>query len=266
MKADGRIGIAEVRASQNLAKASIPLLMRYLFVPASWPLTVAAARAGFSPNGATFARALLSATGLAILAYPTGGTLAVGIVLVILSKIADSVDGNLARLGDRASYFGKYADGLIDMVEDLAFPLALAIHLWLTGSGAEGVVLSGAVAIFSLAVVFLAIYRLPMFELILEKEKGSNACEAARLAHPGWRDFFASRFGKAILFCDAHGVNAAYDARFAGLVAGLALGALDVYLTCLAALYAAGACFFLFVRLARGFPALDVHRRSRSAA
>ena len=260
-----RVGIADVRRSQNLAKTSIPLVMRYVFVPIAWPLTAAAARFGLSPNGATVVRGNFSALGLILVSCPSETVFGLGLGLVILAKIADSVDGNLARLQDRASYFGKYLDGLIDMVEDLAFPLALGAHLWLAGAAGPEVLLHGAIAVLSLAVVFIAIYRLPLFELSLKTERGEGALAEGRAAHPRLNAFFASSPGRAVLWCDAHGVNAAYDARFIFLALALVSDALGSYLAFLAALYATGAAFFCAARVARGYAQLDVPRRSRSA-
>lgn len=261
-----RVDITAVRASQNLAKSSIPLIMRHAFVPAAWPLTVIAARLGFSPNGATLARAAVSASGLTLIACPTGATFAAGLGLFVLAKIADSVDGNLARLQDRASYFGKYVDGLVDMVEDLAFPLALAAHLWLAGETGAWVLLAGAVAVFALAVVFISIYRLPLFEAVLERERGTDAATTSRAAHPRLDSFFQSGAGRILSAVDAHGVNAAFDARFLALAGALVLDLVPAYLVFLASLYVVGACLIGASRVLRGLLVLDVHRRSRSAA
>ena len=263
---NARIDIAAVRASQDLAKSSIPLIMRHAFVPAAWPLTVIAARLGVSPNGATLARAAVSACGLTLIACPSGTAFAAGLGLFVLAKIADSVDGNLARLQDRASYFGKYVDGLVDMVEDLAFPLALAAHLWLAGEADDWVLLAGAVAVFALAVVFISIYRLPLFEAVLEKERGAGAAVASRAAHPRLDSFFQSGVGRILRAIDEHGVNAAFDARFLALAAALILDFVPTYLVFLASLYALGACLIVVSRVLRGLLVLDVHRRSRSAA
>ncbi|MBM3541018.1 MAG: CDP-alcohol phosphatidyltransferase family protein [Actinobacteria bacterium] len=262
----GPIGISDVRASQDLSKASIPLVMRHLFVPAAWPLTVAAARLGLSPNGATALHAAISAAGLILMASASKTLFAFGLILFVLAKISDSVDGNLARLQDRASYFGKYVDGLVDMIEDLAFPFALGLHLWRTGAPADHSLVPAGLAVLALAVVFIAIYRLPMFELILEKDRGTDAAAGARAAHPGLASFFESRPGRILLYCDTHGVNVAFDARFLGLAWALLIGGLAGYLEFLAALYVIAAILFVCARVMRGYAALDIHRRSRSAA
>lgn len=262
----GPIGISDVKASQDLSKTSIPLVMRYLFVPAAWPLTVMAVRLGMSPNGATLAHAAISAVGLVLMASASTTLFTLGLALFILAKISDSVDGNLARLQDRASYFGKYFDGLVDMIEDLAFPLVLGLHLWRTGVPADESVVLAGLAVFALAAVFIAIYRLPLFELSLEKDRGAGAMAGSRAAHPRLETFFASGPGRILLYCDTHGVNLAFDARFVGLAWALVAGSLTGYLVFLTALYAVAAALFVSVRVMRGYATLDVHRRSRSAA
>ena len=262
----GPVGISDVKASQDLSKTSIPLVMRYLFVPAAWPLTVMAARLGMSPNGATLAHAAISAVGLALMASASTTLFALGLFLFVLAKISDSVDGNLARLQDRASYFGKYFDGLVDMIEDLAFPLALGLHLWRTGAPADESLVPAGLAAFALAAVFIAMYRLPLFQLTLERDRGTDAMAGSRAAHPRLEAFFESGPGRMLLYCDTHGVNLAVDGRFLGLAWALVTGSLTGYLAFLAALYAVAAALVVSVRVMRGYATLDVHRRSRSAA
>lgn len=242
------------------------MVMRYVFVPAAWPLTVAAAWLGISPNGATLFHAALSTGGLAMMLSESSAYFAIGLSLFILAKICDSVDGNLARLQDRASYFGKYLDGLVDIVEDLAFPLVLGLHLLHLGAPAQDTLIPAGLAVLALAIAVIAIYRLPLFELILEKDRGTEESVRSHTDHPRFKAFLASRFGRFLLYCDAHGMNATFDARYLGLACALVAGSLSWYLEFLAALYAVTAILIVSVRVIRGYVTLDVHRRSRSAA
>ncbi|MCX7353307.1 MAG: CDP-alcohol phosphatidyltransferase family protein [Alphaproteobacteria bacterium] len=240
--------------------------MRFVFVPAAWPLTVVAARIGASPNQVTALRVALILAGAVCIANPSAAGLIMGLILYVLAVIADSIDGNLSRLQDSASYFGKYFDGLVDMMADLLFPLALGIHLWLSKEASPAPVLVGAAATLALSFVFLLIHRFSMFELLLEKEQRRSGLPAGPANHPWLNAFLASPAGRAVLTFDARGMNSVFDLRYAGLAAALCWDRLDLYLVLLAFLYGVAALLFIASRIMQGYATLDVRRRSRSAA
>lgn len=261
-----RIGLAQVRASQNLAKVTIPLVMRLVFIPMAWPLTVIAARLNASPNQITALRTILIASGALGIACPAPWSLPGGLALYLMAVIADSIDGNLSRLQDSASYFGKYFDGLVDMLADLALPVAIGLRLWLLTPTDPLPVIWGVGASIALAITFLLIHRLAMFELMLEKAGGAGKSLPKRAAHPRLDTFLRSPAGRILLAFDRHGMNVVFDLRYIGLAAALCASRLDLYLVALAGLYALTALAFSVSRLLRGYDALDVRRSSRSAA
>lgn len=260
------ITIADVRASQNLSAASIPLLMRYVFVPAAWPLTVVAVRVGLSPNQTTLIRAVAGLTAMFLISQGSSALLYAGCLFLLIVLVGDSVDGNLCRLQDRASYFGKFFDGLVDMAIDLMFPFALAIHLWRTDAAGPTIFVYTGFGILALAFVFLVIQRSSFFNILVLQQAGQGAVEGSKQRHPGLLRFLnLSRAGNALAYFGAYGMNLVFDLRYLGFILALLTGGLTGYLYALDALYVAGFFFLCVGRVARAYVEIDVHRRSRSA-
>lgn len=231
--------IAAVRASQDLGKAALPLVARYVFAPASWPLTALALRCRISPNAVTAFRAVLALLAVAATAFTLWGA-----ALFAACAVLDHVDGSLCRMQDRATYFGKFIDGLADMAADLMLLPALALHCAVQG-GPAWAGAAAALGTAGLAVAFLALYRLPLLEM--------QAHVAARPSRG------------ALGLVDAHAANALFDIRYAALAPLLALGA-PVTILFLGALYLLAGTALAATRTARASGSLRIHRRSRSAA
>ena len=87
------IGVAKVRASQDLARAGLPLVARYCFVPPAWIITVAALRLGATPNAITALRAGLVVIACALIVSPLFW---LGLALYLLAVVLDHVDGKSA--------------------------------------------------------------------------------------------------------------------------------------------------------------------------
>ncbi len=98
---------------------------------------------GWSANAVTYVRSALSVVVLLLLgsgAYPLQVAAVFGFYVVF---VLDCVDGNLARLADSASYWGKFVDGLSDLLCIGFAPLAVGIGLYLE-EGAGGALMGGA--------------------------------------------------------------------------------------------------------------------------
>ena len=79
---------------------------------------------GVSPNGMTvaaFAVGMLAALGIA------SGSTWIGLVLLLLSRLGDGLDGWIARASGRQSDLGGYLDIVLDFVFYGAIPLAFAL-------------------------------------------------------------------------------------------------------------------------------------------
>ena len=88
---------------------------------------------GWSADGLTYFRAGLGAWAVAILISPDYRAAVLGCTLFYLCFVLDCVDGNLARLHNSASYWGKFIDGLVDFIFILGAPSAVGISLFLSG-------------------------------------------------------------------------------------------------------------------------------------
>ena len=86
--------------------------VRPLFAKLVTPAASALASRGVSPTVITWIGFALAGAGAATVA---SGSTRVGLALWLLSRIADGLDGVVARLGGRQSAFGGYLDITLDM-------------------------------------------------------------------------------------------------------------------------------------------------------
>lgn len=147
---DSRITAADVRASYNRNVKS-HFAVTWFARPIADLWTPVFFNRGWSANEVTLLRTVVSF--LALILLGTGRWEAhIGAVAgFYVGFILDCVDGNLCRLNDSASYWGKFIDGLSDSIYVLLAPLATGIGLWFSASSG-GALLAGAV-ITSLALI-----------------------------------------------------------------------------------------------------------------
>jgi phosphatidylglycerophosphate synthase len=109
-------------------KPSDGLVCRYLNRPLSRPITLAALRAGFSPDTLTITSFLVALVGAAVIGF--GGhwwTMLLGGLLVQAGNALDGVDGEAARISLRASRRGALLDTTLDRYADLAVIAGLVV-------------------------------------------------------------------------------------------------------------------------------------------
>ena len=259
------MSLSSVRASQDLSGAARPVTMRYLAIPASWPLTVVAHRLGLTANTATLLRGLLALVALGAIAAPAGAFHLAGLALYAFALVLDHVDGNLCRIDDSASFFGKYFDGLVDAISESLLPLALGLSIWLTGGNGD-LLLAGATAAIALVLIQNEILRhaITSRELTLAEAAGGKIRKRAHASLETW--LAGPAMAPLEGFLDRHALNLLWDLRYGGLLVAVPLGAMDVYLYVVAATHTGVLAALVPVRLLRGYADFDVHRRSRSAA
>lgn len=111
-------------------------LLDIVFRPLSFPATVPFLRLGWSPNQVTLLSggcALISFVSIAIGSWPALG---IGAALYFVSVLLDYVDGNVARMQDTATFFGKFLDGTKDKLVYGLLPISLALA---AGSRSNGI-------------------------------------------------------------------------------------------------------------------------------
>ncbi len=104
---------------------------------------------GCTANGVTSARVLLAVICLVALAIPGTGGAVLACVGFYICFVLDCVDGNLARLRDAVTFWGKFIDGLADFIFVLGAPLAAAIGIYWAGGDAVWLLLGCLVTAMS---------------------------------------------------------------------------------------------------------------------
>ncbi|MDP7549507.1 MAG: CDP-alcohol phosphatidyltransferase family protein, partial [Alphaproteobacteria bacterium] len=122
-------------------------------------------------NQMTTLRLGLAVLALLLLIAAPPGLRWLAAVLYYLCFIGDCLDGNLARLSDGASYWGKFYDGVADRFYYAAAPLAAGIGMWRETSQAWPLI-AGAVAAMLFTYNDLISNRLQYFRLWMEGQTG----------------------------------------------------------------------------------------------
>src|SRR6056297_319144 len=79
----------------------------------------------FSPNTVTLISLLIGAASAVAVFY---GSLGIGLILWILNRMSDGLDGAVARVTDKSSDLGGYIDIMADFIIYAALPIAFALH------------------------------------------------------------------------------------------------------------------------------------------
>lgn len=95
----------------------------------------------FSPNAVTLISLFIGAASVAAVFY---GYLGIGMILWILNRISDGLDGAVARVNNKSSDLGGYIDIMADFIIYAALPIAFALQ-----SSAEEVLIAAAVLLAS---------------------------------------------------------------------------------------------------------------------
>ena len=108
-----------------------PVGLRYLVRPLSQPIAWLLNRIGIGPNTVTLFRGIGTVViFLFILLKPEEMPAALAAFLLV-SVVGTAVDGCLSRLQNSSSYFGKYFDGYIDSMSEVALYSVLGFGFWL---------------------------------------------------------------------------------------------------------------------------------------
>jgi len=106
-------------------------ISRYIYRIASFYVTVPFVKLGFSANQVTAISFIVSILGMIFLSIGEHTAVIAGSILCAFSVLLDYVDGNIARLTAKTSYFGKFIDGLVDSVVSAFMPIAVSFGLYL---------------------------------------------------------------------------------------------------------------------------------------
>lgn len=143
------ITVEDVRASINY---NVPMIwtVRWFGRPLANLITPAFYNSGWTADQVTYFRALIGAAGFLVLVVPGYWPAPIAAAAFYTCFVFDCVDGNLARLHESTSYWGKFIDGLADFLFILGAPFAAGLGLMLSGESPYWLAIGAATAIASL--------------------------------------------------------------------------------------------------------------------
>jgi len=112
-------------------------VVRYLEAPAAWPFVWALKKTPVTPNQVTFLSAVLAIVAAWFISLGDPESILQGGLIFALSRVLDSVDGELARAKGMASDWGR----LVDTIGDIVSTLSMLTGLWIGLPSLQGSVL-----------------------------------------------------------------------------------------------------------------------------
>ena len=163
-----KFNLKEIVYSQNYKKLHSIFLVKYLFIPMAWPITWVFVNLGVAPNQVTFFRIpILIIIFILILLNHT----IAAYCLLYFSFVLDCVDGQICRVANKASVFGKFFDGWVDTIYDLAFSVIIALSI---RSYEDSIMSFAILASLMNAFLWIIILRYAMYEKVKRKYKFSK--------------------------------------------------------------------------------------------
>jgi hypothetical protein len=111
------------------------VLDRHFYRPAGYGVAVLARALHVTPNGVSIAGIITGVCAGHLTYYSGMRYTTAAIVLLILSQILDSSDGQLARMTNKTSMFGRILDGLGDNLVFLSVYIHLCFRIMYSGAG-----------------------------------------------------------------------------------------------------------------------------------
>jgi phosphatidylglycerophosphate synthase len=167
--------ITKIKASYK-AGENEALFTKYFYRPLSFPLTPFFLRLGFSANGVTCLNLLFGVLAATCFVFGSYTLWRIGAIIFVAEKLLDYVDGNIARVKDNASYFGKFLDGVIDTFVLMIIPILMGWGLYLAFNKSRFIIMAvSALFLFSFAVGvmtrFSFVYYWMRVELYEDRER-----------------------------------------------------------------------------------------------
>lgn len=181
--AEARITAADVRRS-FANRGNDQFTVTYFARIIANVLTPRFYNAGWTANRVTALRTGLAVVALALLVVPLTAAHMAAAVGFYLVCVLDCVDGNLSRLRDSASYWGKFADGLSDALFVLFAALATGIGLALGAGDLTALAFGAGTTIFVVAVQMVRTRASFIREWMVRETGPLTAEDHARLAAP----------------------------------------------------------------------------------
>jgi len=171
--------LEQVKKSFNAAADNTPFMYKNFLRPLSFYITFILLRLGiYKPNHVTIANLVV---GLACLIFFGIGTkifFLLGVSFYALFMLLDLVDGNMARVTDSATYYGKFLDGTVDALIESFLPFSISLGLYFLRYDIFTVIAGGFTSLL-LLFAFLVVNRTALFNrwIALEERRKGNELE-----------------------------------------------------------------------------------------
>ena len=256
--------LAAIIDSQDLSGGAYPWTFKYVLIPLAWPFTWLFLKVGVGPNQATIIRLATLIAAFVCMLVLADDFMFLAIAVFFVALVLDCTDGQICRVTDTASYFGKFFDGLIDSIMQVCLPLVLAIgyqHIYPD----ENLLIISGVATAAYALTELSILRFALTDQTLQAARASAKTALPTYELPG-SDAIKRLHERGVLdFFDYRMVNVAFDIRYSGLFLALVIGRIDWYLHVLAIFQSSLFIGFFHARVMRASINFNVWRRSATA-
>lgn len=171
-----RVTLDQVRKSFRPIQGDKSYAMNWFGRPLAHLVTPFFYNTGWTADQITLFRIGLAVLGMIVLGLAKSWSAVAYIAIYYVVFVLDCVDGNIARLADSASYWGKFIDGLGDLIFMVFTPFVAGYALWSQTENAT-LVLWGAVATVLCACTQLARSRLSFFREWMVSQSGPITTE-----------------------------------------------------------------------------------------
>lgn len=122
---------SQVKNSFDSTADRSSIISRYVFRPVSFYLAYIVLIFNVTPNTATFFSFLFGLISIVLLAM--GGRLfsILGVLFYFLYIVFDFIDGNIARVKNHATYYGKFLDGAVDAFIESLLPFCFSLSFFI---------------------------------------------------------------------------------------------------------------------------------------
>lgn len=165
-----RYSLNQIKNSFNPVADDVSLILRHIFRPPSFYLTHALLKLGIKPNQATLIGLFLGLAGVVFFIIGQRFSFCLGVFFYFLFLIFDFIDGNIARVTDSATYYGKFIDGAVDTIVETLLVYFITIGLYFTGYN-RFFLLSGTFVAMLLLFASFLMNRASFFNRWLKMEK-----------------------------------------------------------------------------------------------
>tara|TARA_B100001989_G_scaffold224605_1_gene179142 strand:+ start:2213 stop:2773 length:561 start_codon:yes stop_codon:yes gene_type:complete len=117
-----------------------------------------------------------------------------------LSLIFDYVDGQICRVTNTASYFGKFFDGLVDSIFETTFPIIIALSVYNYTNDKEIIIWGLLSAYFNYAYLYLII-RYSFFLNTVNKQETNYNKIISYITGKMLSDYYDFKYFSFLIFC-----------------------------------------------------------------